>query len=426
MAYTFKKGILIIHLLASSCLGADAAASVWSVKDFGAAGDGKTKDTKAIQATIEAAYDAGGGTVELPAGTYLSGSIELKDNIVFHLAEGAVLLGSPDLDDYCAADCCPQNYSSPRTSENISGGHLIYGAGVKNVTLKGPGRIDGNSRHFFLHGNYVDVGKQVTLPDRPGQMIWFADSENIRILDMEITGAPYWSCFIHNCTNVWIRGCDVHTESSEYITYNGDGIDIDRCRFVHISDCHIDTHDDCITLRASGAERLKSPMDCQFITVCNCTLSSECNAIRLGVGEGTIKDAVFSNLVIYDSSTAFNIVSGYTRTEAGASIEGVRFCNIMVNAERLMKIHHMRGEGEIRDIVFDGISGRTQSCSQIWAKKDHPFKEIVFRNVEIAQGYECINAEVKSQNSSFHRMKLTGKTLRTRKKNIENEKKLLY
>ena len=98
----------------------------------------------------------------------------------------------------------------------------------------------------------------------------------------------------------------------------------------------------------------------------------------------------------------------------------------MVNAERLMKIHHMRGEGEIRDIVFDGISGRTQSCSQIWAKKDHPFKEIVFRNVEIAQGYECINAEVKSQNSSFHRMKLTGKTLRTRKKNIENEKKLLY
>lgn len=411
-------------LLAALCPSVHA--EVWSVKDFGAAGDGKTLDTKAIQATVEAAHKAGGGTVELPAGTYLSGSIELKDNIDFFLAEGAVLLGSTNLQDYCSADCYPQNYSSPRTSENISGGHLIYGVNVQNVTLRGPGRIDGNSRHFFLHGNYVDVGKKVTLPDRPGQMIWFADSKNIHITDLEITYAPYWSCFIHNCTNVWIRGCNVYTESDDYTTHNGDGIDIDRCRFVHISDCHIDTHDDCITLRASGAERLKNPMDCEWVTVSNCTLSSECNAIRLGVGEGTIRNAVFTNLAIYDSQTAFNIVSGYTRNELGASIEGIQFSNIRIDAERLMKIHHMRGEGEIKNIIFNGISGNIQNTSQIWAKKEHPFKGITFINVDIDNIYECINAEVRSQNSSFRRIKLPAKTLKARIQNIENEKKLLY
>ena len=337
-----------------------------------------------------------------------------------------MLLGSPDLDDYCAADCCPQNYSSPRTSENISGGHLIYGVGVKNVTLKGPGRIDGNSRHFFLHGNYVDVGKRVTLPDRPGQMIWFADSENIRILDMEITGAPYWSCFIHNCTNVWIRGCDVHTESSEYITHNGDGLDIDRCRFVHISDCHIDTHDDCITLRASGAERLSSPQNCEYITVSNCTLSSKCNAIRLGVGEGLIREAVFTNLCIYNSKTAFNLVSGYTRTEQGASIEGVRFSNIRIEAERLMKIHHMRGEGRFRNIEFDGISGNVTSDSQIWAKRDYPFEDISLRNIDVRCGYECINADIRCDNCRLWKIRLKATVLKERKTNIETEKKLLY
>lgn len=421
-----KKASIIACLALALSAGIDLNAAIWSVKDFGAKGDGMTKDTKAIQAAVDAAHKAGGGTVVLPAGTYLSGSILLKDNIDFHIAEGATLTGSPDLDDYCTADCCRQNYSSPRTSENISGGHLIYGVGAKNVTLRGTGKIDGNSRHFFLHGNYVDVGKKVTLPDRPGQMIWFADCQNIRITDLEITGAPYWSCFLHNCSEVWIRGCKVYTESDDYVTHNGDGIDIDRCRFVHISDCHIDTHDDCITLRASGAERLASPQDCEYVTVSNCTLSSECNAIRLGVGEGLIREATFSNLCIYNSQTAFNIVSGYSRNEQGASIEGIRFCNIRVEAERLMKIHHMRGEGSFKDIEFDGISGNVKADSQIWAKEDYPFEDIFFRNVNIRSGYECINAEVICKECSLKEIRLSWKVLKERKNNIEIEKKLLY
>ena len=195
---------------------------------------------------------------------------------------------------------------------------------------------------------------------------------------------------------------------------------------MHISDCSIDTHDDCITLRASGAERLTSPQNCEYVTVTNCILSSGCNAIRLGVGEGTIKDAAFSNIVTHDSKTAFNIVSGYSREDYGASIESIRFSNIIVNAERLMKIHHMRGEGEIRDITFDGISGRTQTISQIWAKKSHPFKNIILREVNTADGYECINADVTNQNSSFQKIRLSGAVLRSRRQNIEKEKNLLY
>ena len=421
-----KKNLIIAGLTLVLSVNFTLNAAVWSVKDFGATGDGVSKDTEAIQAAIDAAHKAGGGTVELPAGTYLSGSIILKDNIDFHIAEGAILVGSPNLEDYCPPDSFKQNYSSPRTSENISGGHLICCVESANVTLRGPGKIDGNSRHFFLHGNYVDVGKKVTLPDRPGQMIWFADCSRVRIYDLEITGAPYWSCFLHNCSEVWIRGCKVYTESDDYVTHNGDGIDIDRCRFVHISDCHIDTHDDCITLRASGAERLASPQNCEYVTVSNCTLSSECNAIRLGVGEGLIREATFSNLCIYNSQTAFNIVSGYSRNEQGASIEGIRFCNIRVEAERLMKIHHMRGEGSFKDIEFDGISGNVKADSQIWAKKDYPFEDISLRNIDIRSGYECINADVRCENCNLWKIRLGAKVLKERKTNIEIEKKLLY
>jgi polygalacturonase len=420
---TLKKLLTIILIVA----GVHCNAQVWSVRDFGAKGDGVTKDTEAIQATINEAAANGGGTVEVPAGTYLSGSIELKDNIDLHLMAGAIIKGSPDLTDYCAADCYPQNHASPRTGDNTSGGHLIYGVNAKNITLRGPGKVDGNSEHFFLHGNYVDVGKKVTLPDRPAQMIWFADCENIHITDLEIANAPYWSCFLLNCTRVWIRGCNVHTEREKFIAHNGDGLDIDRCRYVSISDCHINTQDDCITLRASGAERLSNPQNCEFVTVTNCTLSSACNAIRLGVGEGLISEATFSNIAIYNTKNAFNIVSGYTRTERGTDITDILFSNIRVNAERLMKIHHMRGdEGVFRNITFSNISGNAPHDSQIWAKKDYPFSDITFRDIDVPGSFECINASVTVKGGQFRLKKLPGKLLKERKWNIENEKKLLY
>ena len=143
--------------------------------------------------------------------------------------------------------------------------------------------------------------------------------------------------------------------------------------------------------------------------------------------EGRIHDAVFSNLVIYDSPNAFNVVSGYTRTERGADIFRIRFSNILANVDRLMKIHHMRGdEGIIRDIIFDEISGSAASHSQIWAKKAYPFERIILRNVDIDSYFECINASVKVEGGQISVRRLPAKTLRERRWNIENEKKLLY
>ena len=126
------------------------AASAFDVCAYGAKGDGVAKDTAAIQKAVDAASAAGGGTVEFAPGTYLTGSIWLKDNVDFHLGPGATLKGSPDPADYCASNCCPQNAASPRSGDNTSGGHLLLGVGVKNVTLRGPGKVDGSSAAFLL------------------------------------------------------------------------------------------------------------------------------------------------------------------------------------------------------------------------------------------------------------------------------------
>ena len=400
---------------------------VLSIVDYGAVADGVTLNTEAIQATIDQVSSLGGGTVLVPSGVYLTGSIWLKDNVNLHLEAGAVIKGSPDINDYCAADCCPQNEAEIGWGDYMSGGHLILGVEVSNVSITGQGRIDGNSDAFMLDENGKCWSEKSKIPNRPGQMIWFVDSKVIRVKDVEIADAPYWSLFILNCEDIKVEGCYVHTKRKEYHTFNGDGIDIDRCRNVTISNCRVDTSDDCVTLRASTAHRLQNPMDCELVTVTNCNLSSSCNAIRLGVGEGNIHDAVLSNITITDTKQAFNIVGAYVKGNRGTDIYGIRFNNIKVEAKELVRIHHMySAQASIRDIVFNGISGTAPDVSHIWAKQAAPFKNIVFKDVNVRAYVECVNAEVKIEGGLFKKKELSSKELQDRINNIENHKNLLH
>ena len=402
-------------------------AQALSVKECGAVGDGVTLDTKAIQTAIDSVAALGGGVVEVPAGVYLTGSIWLRDNINLHLNPGAVIKGSPELKDYCDENCCSQNEAEIKGGDYISGGHLIMGVCVRNVSITGQGRIDGNSDAFMLDENGKRWSKKSKIPGRPGQMIWFVDSQDIRIRDVEIADSPYWSLFILNCDRVWIDGCYVHTRRKDYHTFNGDGIDIDRCRYVTISNCRIDTSDDCITLRASQAHKLANPQDCEWVTVTNCNLSSSCNAIRLGVGEGSIHDAVFSNLTISDTNQAFNLVAAYVRGNRGTDISGIRFNNIRVQAKEFVRIHHMHSPAAVfKDIVFDGINGTAPRVSRLWAKQAAPFTNIVFRNVDIEAEVECVNAQIKIEGGLLTKRKLSSKDLKTRIEGIESCKKLLH
>ena len=398
-----------------------------SVKDLGAVGTGVTFDTKAIQDAIDKVSQKGGGIVNVPKGTYLCGSIWLRSNVELHLDQGAVIKGSPNINDYCAADCCPQNEAEIGWGDYISGGHLILGVGVSKVTISGKGRIDGNSDAFLLDSNGKPYANKTLIPARPSQMVWFVDSSDITIKDIELADSPYWSCFLLNCTGVNISGCYVHTHRKDYHTFNGDGIDIDRCQDVTVSNCTVDTSDDCITLRASGAHLLEKPQDCSGVKVENCILSSSCNAIRIGVGEGHIHDAVLSGINISDTNVAFNIVGAYSQGERGPDIDNIIFRDLRVNANELLRIHHMRSKScSIHDITFDYVSGIAPNVSHLWAKEAAPFQNIVFKNVNVPAEYERINAGVVVEGGSFKEKKLSAEELETRRSYIEDEKKLLY
>ena len=372
-----------------------AVAGQFNVKDFGVVADGWTKDTVAVQKAIDAAAAGGGGTVEVPEGKYRIGSVFLKSNVDLHLAKGAVLQASADRADYNRWDVCPQNSTS--RVECASGAHLILCIEQTNVTVRGEGRIEGNSAAFLLgpDGKEWPFTKDpwtVGIPWRPSQMLYFVESSDIRIEGIEVADSPYWSVFLHGCENVTVERLNVHTIRRPFPTHNGDGIDIDACRHVRVRDCTVNSADDSITLRCNAA-RLKKRRACEDVEVTGCRLSSPCNAIRIGVGDGTVKNAVFRDIVVTDSRMAVNFVSAWRKGGRGVDFRDIRFDGMRVDAKAFCSMDRRCAENTVfKGIVFENVCGTVLMPSHVSGTRAHPLGSIVFRNVDLPCGIRALNA----------------------------------
>ena len=410
---------ITIPLASVACAFSLSAAQPVNVRSFGAKGDGATKDTAAIQKAIDSAHDAGGGTVRLPAGTYLSGSIFLKSNVELFLDHGSTLKGSPDKKDYNAVDVCPQNSSSTR--ESSSGAHLLLCIEQTNVTVRGTGRIDGNSGAFIIGPDGKNwPGGQSKIPWRPSQMVWFVECDGVNIEGVSLIDSPYWSCFLYGCTHVKVNGIRVRTRREPVHTHNGDGIDIDCCEDVEVTGCDIDTADDCITLRANGM-RLKRPRPCQRIRVSDCRLSSACNGVRIGVGNGVVRDAVLRNLEIYDTRTAVDIVSCWQKGGAGVNFENITFDGMKVECKLFCRIYPRYAKtASFKGIRFANVTGTTEMTSWVTGRTSAPIGEVTFENVDLPNGVTVLNvAKLEIKGGTLQRITPSGKELAAYNKAID-------
>ncbi|MFC2116318.1 glycoside hydrolase family 28 protein [Bacteroidota bacterium] len=267
--------LLIIVSLGSLFVNTNAQ---YDVKKYGAKGDGISLDTRAIQSAIDKAHEAGGGVVEFSTGTYMIGTLILKDNINLHLQAGALLLGSPDYNDYTEII---HKFDS-RTNGLYAKYFMIFAEEASNISITGEGTIHGNGLE-----NY-----QVSRPQnqRPF-MIRLVNCQNIIIRDVSLMESANWTLHLLGCTDANIDGIEIETTADG----NRDGIDIDACQRVRIANSRIGTTDDAIVMKAT------CDVLCQDITITNCILSGGGSAIKTGTeSNGGFKNISVSNCVIKD------------------------------------------------------------------------------------------------------------------------------
>ena len=321
------------------CCNLNAATTgIYNVRDFGATGDGRTLDSPAINAAIEAAVRDGGGQVLLPAGTYLSGSIRLKSNIDLHLAAGAKIVAAP-----AKMKAYDESESFGGFPEYQDGGHtyfhnsLIWAEGQHNISITGHGMIDGEGltkkdteKAGQVQGGSIGTGDKA---------IALKLCRQVTIRDITIYRGGHFG--------IIMTGCDLSTIDNVTIDTNRDGFDIDCCKYMTITNCRINTpSDDALVLKSSYA--LKKPVACEHIAISNCNITGyKCGSLLDGtyipepVGWvcGRFKLGTESNGG-YRNISLTNCTFMYSSGLAFEEVDQGKMENIVVSNISMSHVHH--------------------------------------------------------------------------------------
>lgn len=386
------------------------AGGVFNVLELGADNSGQQLNTELIQTTMEKASASGGGNLYFPSGTYLTGPIHLKSNIVIRLEAGAVLRFSDDFDRYMPF--VPVRWEGTMVK---SFSPLIYGYEIENVTLTGRGKIDGqgekwwNSFYDHLKNHQIDKTKwqiefekqnpSINHPDQASSLdlgflrppfIQILYSRNIRIEGITIVNSPFWTINPQFCDNVTIDGVTIKNPDSP----NTDGINPESCRNVHVSNCHISVGDDCITIK-SGKDRdgRLHNTPCENITITNCTMLDGHGGVVIGSEmSGGVKKVTISNCVFEGTDRGIRIKSARGR---GGVVEDVRVSNIVLKGLKkeafTLNLFYQKSDPEpvsertpvFKNIHFSNITGTAQQAALIVGIEESPVENISFSDIRL-------------------------------------------
>jgi polygalacturonase len=334
------------------CLGLSAygqTSPVFNVLDYGAKRDGSASSTAAIRSAIQSCAKAGGGTVWIPAGTYVTGAIEMVSNMTLHVDSGATVRFAANREEYPLVDLSRYEGVETRAPAANIGGYKL-----ENVAIEGHGTLTANNADWMALVRADAAGRAawsnlLNLLQKPEPIpaavraasetflrtdfIRPVESRNVRIEGIHIAGSPMWVIHPLYCENVTIR--DVMVES--YPGANTDGVDVDSCRHVRIADSYFDTGDDAICLKSGkDADGLRVNRPTEDVAITNCTIHRGHGAVVLGSEtSGGIRNVVASNIVSVGTDRGIRIKS--TRGRGGV-LENIRFDNWVIEDSRYAAI----------------------------------------------------------------------------------------
>ena len=263
-----------------------ALGKTFAITDTGAVGDGATLNTRAIQAAVDACARAGGGTVVIPAGEFLSGAIFLKPGVHLRLDKGAVLRGSNDIRDYPVQDT---RIEGQTTSWTVA---LVNAVGTDGLRISGEGVMDGNGLKFWQafwtrrRENPKCTNLEVVRP----RLLHIRDARDVGISGVQLRDSGFWTLHLFQCERVLLENLRITAPEEPVRAPSSDGIDLDSCRDVIVRGCFIAVGDDCIALKSGKGPRAhleNRPVENVLVERCEfghghgvLTLGSEATTVR--------------------------------------------------------------------------------------------------------------------------------------------------
>ena len=362
------------------------------ISDYGAVADGRTVNTAAIQKALDAAGAAGGGVVEIPAGTFLSGSIFLNNGVELYLDEGAVLLGSNRIEDYPKRETRIEGHFEPWRMA------LVNAQQMDRVRIGGKGRLDGNGVTFWqaFWKRRQENPRCTNLEVERPRLLFIDRCKDVHVEGIALQDSGFWNLHLYHCSDVLIEGLRITIPSA----VNGlrgpstDGMDIDSSQKVTIRNCYISTNDDNIALKGSKGPLADKDTDSpavEDILVEGCECGTGNGLITCGSEATTIRNVTVRNCTMSGSATLLTLKLRPDTPQhyEHITMDGIKLAGTgrLINCAPWTQFFDLKGQPPpsrmVNDVTIRNVSGTYGAFGQLRGNPGDVIRDITLENIDV-------------------------------------------
>ncbi len=352
--------------------------------------DSTVIQTEKIQAVIDKAYEAGGGVIIIPKGTYLSGSLFFKPKTHLHLEEGAVIKGSDDISNF------------PVVKTRMEGQTLKYFAALVNAdkvdgfTISGKGTINGNGlRYWTSFWIRRQVNPNCTNMDelRP-RLVYISNSKDVQLSGVSLINSPFWTTHIYKCENIKLLNLHIFSPASPVKAPSSDAVDVDACKNVLIKGCYMSVNDDAVALKGGKgptADKDENNGENLNIIIEDCTYGFCHSALTFGSESIHCRNIIFRNCVVTKAQRLFWLKM---RPDTPQLYEYILVENITGNATKFIDINpwtqffDLKGQTEIplsysSNVTMRNIKFECEVLFDVKNSDQYELSDFTFENLDI-------------------------------------------
>jgi alpha-L-rhamnosidase len=376
------------------------AKPTFSIVDYGAVSGGEALNTAAIQAAIDAAAGQGGGTVEIPAGVFRSGSLFLKAGVSLQLDQGAILKGSENIEDY------------PKRLTRIEGHFepwrmaLVNAEGLTAVRISGPGKLDGSGPVYWraFWQRRKENPKCTNLEVERPRLLFIDHCTEVRINGLALQDSGFWNLHLYRCRDVILEGLRI-TIPSAVDGLRGpstDGIDIDSSQNVTVRGCYISTNDDNIALKGSKGPQADQDTDSppvENILVEDCEIGDGNGLITCGSEATIVRHVRVRNCLMSGHATVLTLKLRPDTPQhyEDITLDGIRLAGtgLLLNVAPWTQFFDLKGlpapTRRVNNITLRNIRGTYRSLGVLRGNPGDVLQDISLENVAVQLADEKFN-----------------------------------